>query len=170
MAIIKKINNFLPKIGKNCFLSETSVVIGDVIINDNCSIWYNAVLRGDVNYIRIGRNVNIQDNVVIHGTYKKNPTTVGHNVSIGHGAIIHGCTISDNVLVGMGSIIMDGVKIGSNTIIGAGTLIPKNKMIPSNCILTGNPFKIIKKNIGLDDLSIIEKTSINYIKYAEWYK
>ena len=87
MAIIKKINNFLPKIGKNCFLSETSVVIGDVIINDNCSIWYNAVLRGDVNYIRIGRNVNIQDNVVIHGTYKKNPTTVGHNVSIGHGPL-----------------------------------------------------------------------------------
>ena len=146
MAIIKKINNFLPKIGKNCFLSETSVVIGDVIINDNCSIWYNAVLRGDVNYIRIGRNVNIQDNVVIHGTYKKNPTTVGHNVSIGHGAIIHGCTISDNVLVGMGSIIMDGVKIGSNTIIGAGTLIPKNKMIPSNCILTGNPFKITPRS------------------------
>ena len=170
MAIIKKINNFLPKIGKNCFLSETSVVVGDVILNDNCSVWYNSVLRGDVNYIRIGSSVNIQDNVVIHGTYKKNPTIIGNKVSIGHGAIIHGCTISDNVLIGMGSIIMDGVKIGSNTIVGAGTLIPKNKVIPSNCILTGNPFKIIKENIGLDDLKIIGETSINYIKYTEWYK
>ena len=170
MAIIKKINNFLPKIGKNCFLAENSVLVGDVILKENCSVWYNAVLRGDVNFIRIGHSVNIQDNVVIHGTYQINPTIIGNKVSIGHGSIIHGCTISDNVLVGMGSIIMDGVCIGSNTIIGAGTLVPKNKIIQPNSILVGNPFKVIKENVSLNDLKIIEETSLNYIKYAKWYK
>ena len=170
MAIIKKINNFLPKIGKNCFLAENSVLLGDITLQENCTIWFNAVLRGDVNYIRIGHSVNIQDNVVVHGTYKKHPTIIGNNVSIGHGAIIHGCKISDNVLVGMGSIIMDGSVIGGNTIIGAGTVIPKNKKIPSNSMLAGNPFRILKEHIDSTEIKIIKQTAGNYIKYAKWYK
>ena len=170
MAIIKKINNFSPKIGKNCFLAENSVLLGDVILQENCTVWFNAILRGDVNYIRIGHSVNIQDNAIVHGTYKKNPTIIGNRVSIGHGAIIHGCEISDNVLVGMGSIIMDGTTIGCNTIIGAGTVIPKNKKIPSNTILIGNPFRILKKNINSKEIKIIKQTADNYIKYAKWYE
>ena len=169
MAIIKKINNVLPKIAKNCFLADNAVLIGDVSLQENCSIWFNAILRGDVNSIRIGHNVNIQDNVVVHGTYKKNATTIGNNVSIGHSAIIHGCTILDNVLIGMGSIIMDGAIIGSNTIIGAGTVITQNKKVPSNSIFVGNPARMLEENISSEKIEIIKKTAKNYINYAKWY-
>ena len=169
MAIIKKINNIYPKIEKNCFLADNAVLIGDVRLKKNCTIWFNAVLRGDVNSIRIGNNVNIQDNAVIHGTYKTHATIIGNNVSIGHGAIVHGCTILDNVLVGMGAIIMDGAIIESNTIIGAGSVITKNKKIPSNSIFAGNPAKILEKNISPEKKKIIKKTADNYINYAKWY-
>ena len=170
MAIIKKINNVSPKIAKNCFLADNSVVIGDVSLQKNCTIWFNTILRGDVNSIRIGYNVNIQDNAVIHGTYKKHATTIGNNVSIGHSAIIHGCTILDNVLIGMGSIIMDGAIIGSNTIIGAGTVITQNKKVPSNSIFVGNPARMLEENISSEKIEIIKKTASNYINYAKWYR
>lgn len=169
MAIIKKINNFSPKIGKNSFLADNAILVGDVSLQENCSVWFNAILRGDVNSICIGKNVNIQDNVVIHGTYKKSATKIGNNVSIGHGAIVHGCTIFDNVLIGMGAIIMDGVVIESNTIIGAGTMVTKNKKIPSNSIFVGNPGRFLSEKTDSEKIKMIKKTADNYIKYAKWY-
>ena len=170
MAIIKKINNISPKIGKNCFLADNAVLVGDVSLKENCTIWFNAILRGDVNSIFIGENVNIQDNAVVHGTYKTHSTTIGNNVSIGHGAIIHGCKVSDNVLIGMGAIIMDGAIIGSNTIVGAGTVITKNKKIPPNSIFIGNPARLLDKDIDQKKIQMIKQTASNYITYSKWYE
>ena len=168
--IIKSIKGISPKFGKNCFFAENVVVIGDVIMGDEVSVWYQSVVRGDVNSIKIGNKVNIQDGVVIHATYKTSKTNIGNNVSIGHNAIIHGCTIDDNVLVGMGSIIMDNSKIGSNSIIAAGAVVTQNTNISPGSIYAGVPARKIKDvDINLQRYEI-ERIANNYILYASWYK
>jgi len=170
MALIKKLLGYTPKFGENCFLAETAVIIGNVEMGDNCSVWYSAVIRGDVHSIRIGNNVNIQDNATIHATYKKASTTIGDNVSIAHNAVIHGCTIHDNVLIGMGAIIMDDAIVESNTIIAPGSVVTKKTRVESGSVYAGIPAKKIK---NLDTKLIkgeINRIANSYSMYASWYK
>jgi carbonic anhydrase/acetyltransferase-like protein (isoleucine patch superfamily) len=166
MTLIKSIRGFTPQFGKECYLAETSTIIGDVIMGDQCSVWFNAVVRGDVHYIRIGNKVNIQDGAIIHCTFETAPTTIGNNVSIAHNAIVHGCTIEDNVLVGMGAIIMDNARIGSNSIIAAGSVVLENTIIEPGSI----PAKKIKSISQELTMHLLDRISNNYIKYASWYK
>lgn len=169
MALIKAINGIYPQIGQNCFIAENATIVGDVVIGDDCSIWFNAVVRGDVHWIRIGNNVNIQDGVVVHCTYQKAPVTIGNNVSIAHNAIVHGCTILDNVLIGMGAILMDHSVIGSNSIIAAGALITKEMEVEENSVYAGVPAKKIK-TIDRDlSLGEIQRIANSYNMYASWY-
>ena len=168
--MIRKLNNIKPKFGTECFIAENAVIIGDVVMGDQCSIWYNAVIRGDVHYIKMGNKVNVQDGAVIHCTYQKSPTNIGNNVSIAHNAIVHGCTIHDNVLVGMGSIIMDDCVIESNSIIAAGAIITKGTRVESGSVYAGMPAKKIK-DISEELISgEIERIANNYVKYSGWYK
>ncbi len=168
--IIKELRGVKPVFGKDCFFAENCVIIGDVTMGDQCSIWYNAVIRGDVHYIKLGNKVNVQDGVVIHATYKKSPTNIGNNVSIAHNAIIHGCTIHDNVLIGMGAIIMDDCVLESNCIIAAGAVVTKNTIVRSGSVYAGMPAKKIK-DINEELISgEIDRISNNYVKYASWYK
>ena len=170
MALIKSLRNKTPEIGSDCFLAETAVLIGEVELGSHCSIWYNAVLRGDVNFIRLGSKVNIQDNATVHCTYKKAGTTIGNNVSIGHNAIVHGCTIHDNVLVGMGSIVMDQCVIGSGSIIAAGAVLTQGTVVPEGSIFAGIPARKIGE-VGLDlREGEIERIAEAYITYSSWYK
>lgn len=170
MALIKSVRGFTPKVGENCFLAENATLVGDVVMGDNCSVWFNAVVRADVHYIRIGNNVNIQDGVVIHATYQKAPTNIGNNVSIAHNAVVHGCTIHDNVLIGMGAIIMDGAVIGSNTIVATGAVITKDMVVEGGSVYAGMPAKKIK-DIDLDlTKGEIERIANSYALYASWYK
>lgn len=169
MALIKKVNNITPKWGKNCFLAENSTLSGDVVMGDDCSVWFNAVLRGDVHYIRIGNNVNVQDGAIIHCTYQKAPVNIGSNVSIAHRAIIHGCTIHDNVLVGMGAIIMDGAIINSNSIIAAGAVVLENTVVESGSVYAGTPAKKIKTIDAKLLEGQVNRISKNYNMYARWY-
>ena len=167
--MIRSLKGVRPKMGTGCFLAENAVVVGDVVMGDECSIWYNAVIRGDVHYIRMGNRVNVQDGAVIHCTYKKAPTNIGNNVSIAHGAIVHGCTIHDNVLVGMGSIIMDDCVIESNTIIAAGAVVTKGTRVPEGSVFAGMPARKIK---DIDPEHIegeIKRIANSYVKYASWY-
>ena len=168
--IIKELNEHMPQFGKDCYLAENSVVVGDVVMGDQCSVWFNAVIRGDVNYIRMGSKVNIQDGAVVHCTYEKYPTNIGNNVSVGHNAIVHGCTIHDNVLVGMGAIVMDNCVVESNTIIAAGAVVTQGTHVESGTIYAGVPAKKVK-DIGQELISgQIERIAENYIKYSGWYK
>ena len=168
--IIKELNGKKPEFGSDCFIAENAVVVGDVVCGDQCSIWYNAVIRGDVHYIKIGNKVNIQDGAVIHATYKKSPTNIGDNVSIGHNALVHGCTIHANVLVGMGSIIMDDCIIESNSIIAAGAVVTKGTHVESGTIYAGVP-AVKVKDISQELISgEIDRIANSYIKYASWYK
>lgn len=170
MAILLTLNGIAPKMGKNCFLAPNATIVGDVVMGDDCSIWFNAVLRGDVNSIRIGNKVNVQDAVVIHCTYQKAKTTIGNNVSIGHNAIVHGCTIDDNVLIGMGAIVMDNAEIGSNSIIAAGSVVLEGTKIESGTVYGGVPAHKIK-DIPADLISgQIDRIANNYILYSSWYK
>jgi len=137
MALIKAVKGVVPVFGKNCFLADNATITGDVIIGDDCSVWFNAVIRGDVHSIRIGNNVNIQDGAIIHCTYQKAPVNIGNNVSIAHNAIVHGCTIRDNVLIGMGAIVMDGAIINSNSIVGAGALVKEGTIVESGTVWAG---------------------------------
>ena len=168
--IIKELNGKKPVYGKNCFFAENSVLIGEVSLGDDCSVWFNAVVRGDVHYIRIGNKVNIQDGAVIHATYQKSPTSIGNNVSIGHNALVHGCTLHDNVLIGMGAIVMDDCIIESNSIVAAGAVVTKGTVIPSGSVYAGTPAKKIK---DIDQGLIsgeIDRIANNYLKYSSWYK
>jgi len=168
--LIKELNGITPKLGKDCFLAENAVIVGDVVMGDQCSIWYNAVIRGDVHFIRMGNKVNIQDGAVVHGTYQKSPTNIGNNVSVGHNAIVHGCTIHDNVLVGMGAIVMDDCVIESNSIIAAGAVVTEGTRVEAATIYAGVPARKIK-DISRELISgEIERIANNYIKYAGWYK
>ncbi len=168
--ILKELNGHQPVIGEDCYFAENSVVVGEVEIGDQCSIWYNAVIRGDVHYIKIGNKVNIQDGAVIHATYKKFPTNIGNNVSIGHNAIVHGCTVHDNVLIGMGSIVMDDCVVESNTIIAAGAVVTQGTRVETGTIYAGIPARKVK-DISQELISgEIERIANNYIKYSGWYK
>jgi len=168
--IIKEVRGHTPRFGSDCFLAENAVVLGEVTMGDQCSIWYNAVLRGDVHFIKMGNKVNIQDGAVVHATFEKSPTTIGNNVSVGHNAIVHGCTIHDNVLVGMGAIVMDDCIVESNSIIAAGAVVAKGTHIRSGSVYGGIPAKKIK-DIS-DELlkGEIHRIAENYIKYAGWFK
>lgn len=168
--IIKELNGVKPKFGKDCFIAENATIVGQVTTGDNCSIWFNAVLRGDVHYIKLGNKVNVQDGAVIHATYKKYPTNIGNNVSIGHNALVHGCTIKDNVLIGMGAIVMDNCVVESNTIIAAGAVVTQGTHVESGSVYAGVPAKKVK-DINEELISgEIDRIANNYIKYANWYK
>ena len=170
MAIIKKLNGHTPKFGKNCFLADKAAIIGDVEMGDDCSIWFGAVLRGDVHSIRIGNKVNIQDNATIHATYKKSPTNIGNNVSIAHNAVIHGCTIKDNVLIGMGAIVLDDAVVESNTIVAAGSVVTKGTVVESGWVYAGTPAKKMKQ-LGEELLKgEVERIVNAYSMYASWYE
>ena len=170
MPIIKPVNGKSPQISEDCYIAENATIVGDVMIGKQCSIWFNAVIRGDVNYIKIGDKVNIQDGAVIHATYLKSPTNIGNNVSIGHNAIVHGCTIHDNVLVGMGAIIMDDCIIESNSIIAAGAVVTKSTIVESGSIYVGVPAKKVKE-ISQELISgEIDRIANNYVKYSSWFK
>ncbi len=168
--LIKSVLGKRPLWGKDCFFADNATIIGDIVIGDFCSIWFNTVIRGDVNKIRIGNNVNIQDGSVIHATYKKSSTSVGNYVSVGHNAIIHGCTIDDFVLIGMGSIVMDNAKISSNTIIAAGSVILENTVVEPNSVYGGIPAKKIKDINQSKSKKEIERIAKNYTIYSSWYK
>lgn len=168
--MIKEVRGKIPKIGKDCFIAENATIVGEVSMGNQCSVWFNAVLRGDVHYIKIGDKVNIQDGAVIHCTYKKSPTTIGNNVSIGHNAIVHGCTLKDNVLVGMGSIIMDDCVVESNSIIAAGAVVTKGTHVPSGSVFAGMPAKKIKDISPELSTGEINRIVEAYIMYSGWFK
>jgi carbonic anhydrase/acetyltransferase-like protein (isoleucine patch superfamily) len=170
MALIKSVRGFDPIFGNNCYLAENATVIGDVVIGDDCSIWFNAVLRGDVNSIRIGNKVNIQDGSVLHTLYQKSVIKIGDNVSIGHNVTIHGAEIKDNVLIGIGATVLDHAIIGENSIIAANSLILSNTIVESNSVYAGIPAKKVKNIEPHQTKEMIEKIANNYLMYAGWYK
>jgi carbonic anhydrase/acetyltransferase-like protein (isoleucine patch superfamily) len=170
MALIKILHGITPVFGKNCYLSETATIIGDVITGDDCSIWFNAVVRGDVNSIRIGNCVNIQDGAIIHCTFEQAATVIGNRVSIGHQAMIHGCTLHDDVLIGMGAIVMDHAVVHSGSIVAAGAVILENTVVESGWIWAGVPAKPVKKVSEELLKGQINRIADNYVKYSSWYK
>jgi carbonic anhydrase/acetyltransferase-like protein (isoleucine patch superfamily) len=170
MAIIKLVRGYTPVIGSNCFLAESAVIIGDVVIGDDCSIWFNAVLRGDVNSIRIGNNVNIQDGAVLHTLYRKSVVEIGDNVTIAHNAVVHGAKIAGNVLVGIGAIILDHVEVGENSIIAAGAVVLSNTIVEPGSVYGGNPARKLKDIEPGQTQTMIRNIAENYKMYAGWYK
>src|SRR5690606_14014894 len=170
MALVKELLGKNPRFGENCFLAETAVIIGDVEMGNECSIWYNAVLRGDVHYIKLGSKVNVQDNAMIHCTYQKSPTNIGNNVSIGHNAVVHGCSIHDNVLIGMGAIVMDDCVVESYSIVAAGAVVTQNTRIGEGELWAGVPARKIGEVSQNLKEGEIERIANNYVKYSEWYK
>lgn len=170
MAFILPVKGLTPQFGENCFIAPNATVVGDVIIGNDCSIWFNAVVRGDVNSIRIGNKVNIQDGAVIHCTYEKTTVHLGNNVSVGHNAIVHGCKVSDNVLIGMGAIVMDNCEIGSNSIVAAGAVVTEGTVVPPGCIFAGVPAKKVK-DISQELINgEINRIANNYLMYSSWFK
>ncbi len=169
MALILPVKNVLPKMGDNCFLAPNATVVGDVVMGRDCSIWFNAVVRGDVNAIRMGDKVNVQDGAVIHCTYEKTQTVIGNNVSIGHNAIVHGCIVHDNVLIGMGAIVMDNAEIGSNTIIAAGAVVLEGTRVEAGSIYAGVPARKVK-DVSQELISgEINRIANNYLMYSSWF-
>ena len=168
MPLILPVKGVSPVWGKDCFLADNSTIVGDVTMGDNCSVWFNAVIRGDVNYIRIGDNVNIQDGVVVHCTYLKAGTTIGNNVSIGHNALVHGCTLKDNTLIGMGAIVMDHAIVEEYTIIAAGAIVLENTVCESGFIYVGAPARKIKP-ISDEQRALLKQLPKNYIMYSKWF-
>ncbi len=170
MALILPVQGKSPEFGNNCFVAPNATIVGDVKMGDECSVWFNAVIRGDVHYIKIGNKVNIQDGAIIHCTYQKYPTNIGNNVSIGHNAMVHGCTIHDNVLIGMGSIVMDDCIVHSNAIIAAGAVVLEGTIVEAGCIYAGVPAKKVKE-VSRDLIQgEINRISNNYVKYASWFE
>ena len=168
--LLKEVNGKSPQIGKDCYIAENATLVGEVLMGNQCSVWFNAVIRGDVAYIHIGDRVNVQDGAVIHGTYQKAPTRIGNDVSIGHNAIVHGCTIHDKVLIGMGSIVMDNCVVESNSIIAAGAVVTQNTHVAAGSIYAGVPAQKIK-DVSPELLNgEIERIAQNYIRYAHWFK
>lgn len=163
------VRGYTPKYGQDCWFAPNSAIIGDVEMGDNCTVWFGAVVRGDVNFIRIGNNTNIQDNVTIHGTYEKSGTTIGNNVSIGHNAVIHGCTIEDNVLIGIGAIVLDNAVVKSGSIIGAGTVVLANSVVEENSVYGGIPGKRLKQ-MDDENKEMLGRIAGNYNMYAGWFK
>ena len=169
MALILPVKEIAPQFGDNCYLADNATFVREVRIGNNCSVWFNAVVRGDVNSIDIGDNTNIQDGAIIHCTYKTAKTVIGDNVSIGHNAIVHGCTVMDNVLIGMGAIIMDHAVVESGSIIAAGAVVLENTLVEANSIYAGVPARKVK---SVDDKreNVFERTAKNYIMYSDWYR
>ena len=170
MALLLPVEGKSPVFGSNCYLAENATIVDDVIAGDDCSFWFQAVVRGDVHYIRIGNRVNVQDGAILHCTYKKAPLEIGNNVSIGHRAIVHGCTIHDNVLVGMGAIVMDHVIVESNVLIAAGAVVLENSHLESGHIYAGVPAKKVKAISKEQFRDTIERIASNYIFYADWFR
>ncbi|MET7029688.1 gamma carbonic anhydrase family protein [Sediminicola luteus] len=168
--VIKTVNGKTPVIGEDCYIADNATIVGDVTMGSQCSIWFNAVLRGDVNFIKMGNKVNVQDGAVIHCTYLKAATTIGNNVSIGHNALVHGCTIHDNVLIGMGSIIMDDCVVESNSIIAAGAVLTKGTHVPAGTIFAGMPAKKIKDISPELSSGEVDRIANAYVKYSSWFK
>lgn len=170
MPVILPVKNVWPQIPEDCFVAPNATIVGDVSMGSECSVWFNAVVRGDVNKIVMGNKVNVQDGACIHCTYQKTGTIIGNNVSIGHHAIVHGCTVEDNVLIGMGAIVMDRVKIGSGSIIAAGAVVLEDTIVPPGSIFAGVPAKKVK-NISQELLQgEVERIANNYIMYSSWFK
>jgi carbonic anhydrase/acetyltransferase-like protein (isoleucine patch superfamily) len=170
MPIIKPVNGKHPIIPDDCYIAENATIVGDVVMGNECSVWFNAVIRGDVHFIKMGNKVNVQDGAVIHATYQKSPTSIGNNVSIGHNAIVHGCTVHDNVLIGMGSIVMDDCVVESNSIIAAGAVLTQNTRVEAGSIYAGIPAKKVK-DISEEMISgEIHRIANNYVKYSSWFK
>jgi carbonic anhydrase/acetyltransferase-like protein (isoleucine patch superfamily) len=170
LALIKPVKGVFPVFGKNCYLAENATIVGDVVTGDDCSFWFQSVVRGDVNSIRIGNRVNVQDAAIIHCTYQKAATFIGNNVSIGHRAIVHGCTIHDNVLIGMGAIVMDHAVVESNCLIAAGAVVPENSHLQSGFIYAGVPAKKLKALSPEIFQDSIERIAENYLMYSGWFK
>lgn len=170
MALIKEVRGFTPVFGENCYLAENATIIGDVIMGNDCSVWFQTVVRGDVNSIRIGNKVNIQDGTVIHGTYERAATHIGNNVSIGHRAIVHGCTLEDNVLIGMGAIVMDHAVVESNCLIAAGAVVLENMRCEAGHIYAGVPARKVKAISPDQFKDTIERIANAYLKYSSWFK
>jgi carbonic anhydrase/acetyltransferase-like protein (isoleucine patch superfamily) len=170
MATILTVQGKDPQFGENCFIAPNATIAGDVTMGSDCSIWFNAVLRGDVHYIKMGNKVNVQDGAVIHCTYLKHPTTIGNNVSIGHNALVHGCTIHDNVLIGMGSIVMDGCVVHSNSIIAAGAVVLEGTIVEEGSIYAGVPAKKVKMVSEAMITGEINRIADNYVKYSSWFE
>ena len=168
--IIKSVKGKSPLIPKDCYVAENATIVGDVTFGENCSVWFNAVIRGDVNFIKIGNKVNIQDGAIIHCTYEKHPTFIGNNVSIGHNAIVHGCTLQDNVLIGMGAIVMDNCIVETNSIVAAGAVVTQNTIVESGSIYAGVPAKKVKDIDKSNFAGEIERISNNYVMYSSWFK
>lgn len=170
MPVILPVNGKEPQFGTNCFIATNATIVGEVSCGDDCSFWFNAVVRGDVNSITLGNKVNIQDGAVIHCTYQKTKTILGNNVSVGHNAIVHGCKVHDNVLIGMGAIVMDNCEIGSNSIIAAGAVLTEGTIVPSGCIYAGVPAKKVK-DISQELINgEINRIADNYLMYSSWFK
>lgn len=169
MAFIYPVEGVLPQWGEDCFIAPNATIVGDVIMGSNCSIWFNAVLRGDVNSIRIGNKVNIQDNAVVHCTFQKTQAIIGDNVSVGHNAIVHGCTIHNNVLIGMGAIVMDRAVVHSNTIVAAGSVVLEGTVVEANSIYAGVPAKKVKEIDPEKITGEIERIANNYLRYSKWF-
>jgi carbonic anhydrase/acetyltransferase-like protein (isoleucine patch superfamily) len=167
---ILTIKNLVPKLGNDCFIAQNATIIGEVICGDQCSFWFNSVTRGDVHYIKMGNKVNVQDGAIIHCTYQKAPVNIGNNVSIGHRAIIHGCTIQNNVLIGMGAIIMDGAIVEENSVIAAGSVVLENTVVKSGSLFAGVPAKFIKMTSADLIQGEINRIADNYVLYSSWYK
>ncbi len=170
MAVVKSLRGFTPEIGDEVFLAETAVVVGDVVIGDGCSIWYGAVLRGDVNSIRLGNRVNVQDGAVIHTLYEKSVSILGDDVSVGHNAVIHGAKIGNGALIGMGAIVLDHAVIGEGAIVAAGALVLGGTQVEPGSIYAGVPAKFVKKVDSEQSKEINQKIARNYLMYSSWYK
>jgi gamma-carbonic anhydrase len=170
MALIKSLPGKIPQFGDNCFLAENATIIGDVVMGNDCSVWFQAVIRGDVNTIRIGNKVNVQDAVIIHCSYQRAATSIGNNVSIGHRAVVHGCTIHDNVLIGMGAMIMDNTVVESNCLIAAGAVVLENSHLQSNCIYAGVPARKVKELSPEKFKDTVLRIADSYTMYAGWYE
>ncbi len=168
--VIRSVNGKAPQIPEDCFVAENATIVGEVRFGAACSVWFNAVVRGDVNRISIGDKVNIQDGAVIHCTYQKHETVIGNNVSIGHNAIVHGCTLHDNVLVGMGAIVMDGCVVESNAIVAAGAVVTQGTIVESGSIYAGVPAKKVKDIDASAFAGEIGRISNNYVMYSGWFK
>ncbi|MBC6606491.1 gamma carbonic anhydrase family protein [Hymenobacter sp. BT188] len=168
-ALILPVNGIAPQLGANCFVAENATIVGDVVLGKDCTVWFNAVLRGDVNSIRIGDKTNIQDGAVIHCTYQKAATTIGARVSIGHRAIVHGCTVEDDVLIGMGAIVMDHVVVGTGCIVAAGAVVLENTQCEPGYLYAGIPARKIKY-VSEEQRAMIARTADNYVLYASWFQ
>lgn len=169
MALIKEVRGFEPKFGKDCWFAENATIVGEVELGDNCTVWFGSVVRGDVNSIKVGNNTNIQDNVTIHGTYQKSSTTIGNNVSIGHNAVVHGCTIEDNVLIGIGAIVLDDAVVKSGSIVGAGSVVLAGTVVEENSVFGGIPGKKLK-TMDENNKTMLNRIASSYKMYASWFK